>query len=253
MSNLNTKAIKTWCPGCGNYALELSFKNAISELQKDKLLKLSDIVILTGIGCHGKMADYLDLNSFYSLHGRTLPVATGIKIANSNLIPIAFSGDGDCYGEGLAHLIFSAKRNSNITVLVHDNRVYGLTTGQFTPVSEKGYEGKSTPHGSVEEPFNPLDLMLASNATFIARGYVGKPEHLKNLIKQAIQHQGFGFVEILQPCVAFHNDYEELNKRVYEMKNVDVKKIREWDYRDGGKIPIGVFQQKDAPIFEEQL
>ena len=259
--NLNTYAQKTWCPGCGNFGIENAFKKALIELEKEGL-NLKKIVIITGIGCHGKIADYLNLNSFYSLHGRTIPVATGIKLANKNLIPICFAGDGDIYSEGLEHLIFAAKRNSNIKVFVHNNRVFSLTTGQFTPTSPKGFISKSSPKGSVEKPINPIELMIACDASFVARGYVGQIEHLKELMKKAIQNNGFSFIDILQPCIVYFNTYEIYNKFVYQLEKENhnftnyelaLKKAREWDYQNAGRIPIGVFYQSLRPTFEENV
>jgi 2-oxoglutarate ferredoxin oxidoreductase subunit beta len=259
--SLSTYAQKTWCPGCGNFAIENAFKNALTELEKEGL-NLKNIVIITGIGCHGKIADYLNLNSFYSLHGRTIPVATGIKLAKRNLIPICFAGDGDIYSEGLEHLIFAAKRNSNIKVFVHNNRVFSLTTGQFTPTSPKGFISKSSPKGNVEKPLNPIELMITCNAGFVARGYVGQIEHLKDLMKKAIQFNGFSFIDILQPCVVYFNTYEIYNKNVYQLEKENhdftnyemaLKKAREWDYQNTGRIPIGIFYQSLRPVFEENV
>lgn len=263
IEDFKTYAKNTWCPGCGNFGIESAAKQAFIELINKGKLKKENIVILSGIGCHAKISDYINVNSFYSLHGRVTAPATGIKIGNPALSVVGFAGDGDAYGEGLAHLIFAAKRNSDITMIIHDNRTYALTTGQFTPTSPKGFPGKSTPEGSFEEPFNPLELMLASGATFIARSFAGNSKHLKEIIKQAILHKGFSFVEALQPCVAFYNTSEFYRKRVYELKkhnssdrNSAIKKIREWDYindEKAKKIPIGVFYKIKKPVFEENL
>ncbi len=263
IEDFKTYTKNTWCPGCGNFGIELTAKQAFIELIDKGKLKKENIVILSGIGCHAKMSDYINVNSFYSLHGRVTAPATGIKIGNPALSVVGFAGDGDAYGEGLAHLIFAAKRNSDITMIIHDNRTYALTTGQFTPTSPKGFPGKSTPEGSFEEPFNPLELMIASGATFIARSYTGNPKHLKEVIKQAILHKGFSFVEVLQPCVAFYNTFELYRQKVYELKKHNasdrknaVKKIREWDYindEKAKKIPVGVFYKIKKPVFEDNL
>ena len=262
--DLNTNCQNTWCPGCGNFGIEAALKETVADLVNEGKYELRQFVFLAGIGCHGKIMDYLKANTFYSLHGRVLPPATGIKIAYPNSVVIGSAGDGDAYGEGIAHLIFAAKRNVNVTFLVHDNRIYALTTGQFTPTSPFGFPGRSTPQGSVEKPFNPLELMLVSGATFIARGYVAKKEHLKNLIKEAIAHKGFSFIDILQPCFTYFNLYEEYNKRIYELegdhdvKSFDaaLKKVREWGYdkiKEDTKIPIGVFYKVERPTFDEEL
>lgn len=257
MFNINIQ--NTWCPGCGNFGILETFKKAVIDLEK-KGTKRENIVFTAGIGCHAKIFDYLNLNSFYGLHGRAVATAEGIKLANPNLKVVIFSGDGDSYNEGISHLIHAAKRNIDITVIIHDNRIFALTTGQFTATSPKGLKGKSTPNGSIEEPFNPLELMLASGATFIARGYSAKTEHLKNLIVRAIEHKGFSFIEVLQPCISLFNNYQFYQKRIYETneKNLDskesaMKKIQEWDYKNGEnkKIPIGVIYQIQKPSYDE--
>ncbi|TAM43107.1 2-oxoacid:ferredoxin oxidoreductase subunit beta, partial [bacterium] len=167
--NLGTSAPNTWCPGCGNFAILSAVKAVLGELNAEGL-PLENIVLVSGIGCHGKIVDYINLNSFYSLHGRATPAAEGIKLADPKTKVIVFSGDGDAYGEGIEHLIFAAKRNIDITMIIHNNRVYGLTTGQYTPTSPLGFKGRSTPAGTLERPLNPLEVMLASGATFIGRG-----------------------------------------------------------------------------------
>jgi len=258
--NLNTKTKNTWCPGCSNFAILNSFKMAVKELIKYGVPK-QNFVLISGIGCSSKIIDYIDLNSLSCLHGRPVVSATGIKLSNPDLKPIVFAGDGGTYNEGIAHLIHAAKRNSDITVLIHDNRNFALTTSQFTATSPKGFKGGSSPKGSVEAPFDPLELMLSSNASFIARGYAFKMDHLKDLIKKAIKHKGFSFVEILQPCVSFYNSAKDYNKRVYKMKKGDLKskekalkKINEWDYNNkNSKIPLGIFYKTKKPVFENQV
>jgi 2-oxoglutarate/2-oxoacid ferredoxin oxidoreductase subunit beta len=253
---LATYSKNTWCPGCGNFSIFNAMRSVLAELDDDGIA-IDDIVLVSGIGCHAKIVDYLTVNSFYSIHGRTLPVATGIKLSNPDLKVICFSGDGDCLAEGLDHLIFAAKRNIDLTLILHNNRVYGLTTGQYTPTSPKGFKGKSTPLGTEEYPINPLELMLASGATFIARGYSHGIDLLKRLFKDAIMHKGFSFVDVLQVCVSYFNMYEAYNKRVYEVKNNDsgnfeeaLKIIRSWTYNGGeSPIPLGKFYDIEAPQF----
>ena len=159
MDDLTTYAENTWCPGCGNFGIFNAFKKAVRKLEVNGVGK-EKIIISAGIGCHAKIFDYLNLSGLYSLHGRSMATVQGIKLANPDLKVVAFAGDGDAIGEGIAHMIFAAKRNADITVIVHDNGVYGLTTGQYTPTSEKGFRGRSTPRGNIEEPLNPLTLML---------------------------------------------------------------------------------------------
>ena len=256
--DFSTYAQNTWCPGCGNFGILTALKQAISSLVKKGVPK-ENIVVVAGIGCASKIIDYLNLNSFSSLHGRPIVSAEGIKIGNPDLKVIVCAGDGGIYNEGISHLIHAAKRNSDITVLIHDNRNFALTTSQFTATSPEGFKGKSTPKGSVEKPFNPLKLALAAKATFIARGYSAKVDHLKDLIIKGVQHQGFSFIEILQPCVSFFNTYQFYNEKVYELKedNLDseseaLRKIEEWDYnKENVKIPIGIFYRTQRSTFEK--
>lgn len=258
---LGTYAQNTWCPGCGNFGILNTIKKVLPQLQEDGL-DLSNVVLVSGIGCHAKIVDYVNANSFYSIHGRVPPPMTGIKLANPNLTVIGHAGDGDAYGEGIEHLIFSAKRNLDITFIVHNNRVYGLTTGQFTPTSPPGFKGRSTPEGSPEEPLNPIELMLSAGATFVARGYTRKMKHLQSLIKAAVSHKGFSFIDVLQPCFTFFDTYDYYNKRVYEFtqqdhdvsdRNAAFVKAGEWAYKEGEQIPIGIFYQVIKPTYEEKL
>ncbi len=262
--NLNTYAKNTWCPGCGNFGIEASAKQVFNDLINEGKIKRENLVILAGIGCHAKIIDYMNVNSFYSLHGRVPSPAEGIKMANPELTVVGFAGDGDAYGEGISHLIFAAKRNNDITMIIHNNRIYALTTGQFTPTSPKGFPGKSTPQGSLEEPFNPLELLLTAGATFVARSYTGDPNHLKKTMKQAILHKGFSFINVLQPCKTFYDTFEFYGKRVYDLqekkhqpsdREMALKRIREWNYTNGEnqKIPIGVFYDIKKPTYEEEL
>ena len=219
MDSLATYAENTWCPGCGNFGILKAFKKAVNRLEGDGLNR-RDLVIVAGIGQHGKIFDYLALSGFYSLHGRSVATAQGMKLGNPRLKVVVFAGDGDAYGEGIAHLLFAAKRNADITVVVHNNGTYGLTTGQATPTSVKGFRGPSTPTGTVEEPFNPLVLTLAAGATFVARGYSMKLDHLADLFVRAVRHEGFALVDVLQPCVTFNNTYELYNNLVAELDAV---------------------------------
>ncbi|MFZ3111751.1 thiamine pyrophosphate-dependent enzyme [Methanothrix sp.] len=256
--DLSTTARNTWCPGCGNFSILNAMRSVLARMDEEGF-PVENTVLVSGIGCHGKIVDYLDVNSFYSIHGRTIPVATGIKLANPDLNVICFSGDGDSLAEGLDHLIFAAKRNIDITLILHDNRVYGLTTGQYTPTSPTGFRGKSTPDGSIERPLNPLDLMLSAGATFIARGYSHGIEQLQSLFKEAILHKGFSFVDVLQVCVSYFNMYESYNRRTYSVEGNDAASfdqarniIRRWSYDDSeSQIPLGKFYQIDAPRFDQ--
>lgn len=258
---LDTDAKITWCPGCGNFAILNAIKPVLLELNDEGILPLENVVLVSGIGCHAKIVDYIDINSFYSIHGRTIPVATGIKLANPKLTVICFAGDGDAYAEGLDHLIFAAKRNVNITTIIHNNRVYGLTTGQYTPTSPTNFKGKSTPFGLDVRPINPLDIAFTSGATFIARGYSHGIDLLKDIFKKAVLHQGFSFVDVLQVCVSFFNMYQYYNQNTYRLEEHDpedhdaaYEKIIEWDYNSNDcatpHIPLGIFYREDSKTFE---
>jgi 2-oxoglutarate/2-oxoacid ferredoxin oxidoreductase subunit beta len=272
---MNTKELDPnhwiqWCPGCGNFGILPSLKNAIVKLG----INPKDIVIVSGIGCSSKFPHYVKTYGFESIHGRGLPAASGIKLSNPNLTVIAVGGDGDGYGIGLNHFIQSVRRNINITYLVHNNLIYGLTKGQTSPTSEKGFKSKSTPHGVIEYPINPLTLALSANGTFISRGYAGNPEHLTGLIVEAIKHKGFSLVDIFQPCISWNkiNSYEFFNNRLYNLndnaeyniqdKNRAFVKAQEW----GEKIPYGIFyfeqrstygdelpQNKDTPVCKQPI
>jgi 2-oxoglutarate ferredoxin oxidoreductase subunit beta len=210
--------------------------------------------LTAGIGCHGKILDYLKLSGFYSLHGRALATAQGIKLANPDLKVVAFVGDGDALGEGIAHLIFAAKRNAGIAVIVHDNGVYGLTTGQYTPTSKKGFKGPSTPQGSVEEPLNPVTLMLEAGATFVARGYSGRIDHLAGLIAQAVEHEGFSFIDVLQPCVSYNDTYREYNKTVALLEAPYAsREAASQAVRTAAGMPIGVFFRQEKPAYHREI
>lgn len=244
-----------WCPGCGNYAILKTFKDAMVELG----LEPHQITIVSGIGQAGKFPHYTRCNTFNGLHGRTLPVATGIKLANHEMLVIAVTGDGDCYGEGGNHLIHAIRRNVNVKLFVHDNQIYGLTKGQPSPTTMEGVVTKNQPFGVMSEQMNPIALAVALDCSFVARGFAGDMEHLKNLMKSAIQHKGFSLIDILQPCVTFNkiNTYDWYRQRVYHIEEeydtedrVEAfKKALEW----GDKIPIGIIYKNNRPILEERI
>ena len=259
LKDLNTQAKNTWCPGCGNFAILNSLKALLNALSEEGFPP-EKVVLVSGVGCHAKIVDYVNVNSFYAIHGRVTPVAEGIKLANPDLKVIGFAGDGDTYGEGLEHLIFAAKRNIDITMIIHNNRVYGLTTGQCAPTSPLGFKGRSTPKGTKEFPLNPLELLLASGATFIARGYSHGMELLKKIFKEAVRHKGFSLVDVLQVCVTFFNMYEQYSKTVYELKDHHgenraeaLSKIREWDYNADSPIALGMFYHQARPVLGEKF
>jgi 2-oxoglutarate ferredoxin oxidoreductase subunit beta len=253
LDELKTYAENTWCKGCGNFGILNAFKKAVRSLEESGITA-EQIIISAGIGCHAKIFDYLNLSGLYSLHGRSMATIQGIKLANPDLKVVAFTGDGDAFGEGLAHMLFAAKRNADITVIVHDNAVYGLTTGQFTPTSQKGFKGRSTPFGSVEEPINPLALLLEAGATFVARGYSGKIENLADSIRRGIEHNGFSFIEVLQPCISFNDTYKLYNSIVELIESEPTSFSEALDLtRQNEKLPLGVIYDIDKPPFHEEL
>ncbi len=249
MSNLDVGAPNTWCPGCGNFAIEMTTKKLVEKIGKEK------VAITAGIGCHAKIIDYVNVSSFYGLHGRPVPVAEGIKLANPDLNVLAFSGDGDSLNEGISHLIHAAKRNSDITVVLHQNRNFALTVNQFTASSPKGFISNSSPTGNPEEPLNTLKLVNSAGATFIARSFTGDPKHLQETMERAVEHKGFSFIEVLQPCTAWFNPSKDYRERTYKMKRLPASaenRIKEWNYDGEGKIALGVFKREERPVFEKE-
>ncbi len=251
--DLDTGAENTWCTGCGNFGILAAVKKAVKKLEENGLSK-ENLVISTGIGCHGKIFDYLNLSGIYSLHGREVASAEGIKLGNPKLKVVAFGGDGDCYGEGLAHLLFAAKRNMDITVIVHNNGAYALTTGQASPTSPKGFKGPATPKGSVERPIEPLTLLLSAGATFVARGYAGRVDHLSKLIVEGVKHPGFAHIDVLQPSVVFTDYYDEYNELVKKLEEPEetISKAMQLAIKTD-VLPIGIFYREEAPVYHEEL
>lgn len=252
----DTPATNTWCPGCGNFAILMTVKQALAELEFPR----EDVVAVTGIGCHGKLTDYINVNGIHTIHGRVLPVATGIKVANPNLTVIGFAGDGDAFNIGMGHFPHAARRNVNLTYVVHDNLIYGLTTGQTSPTSKQGFVTKTTPRGELGIAINPLTQALTSHASFVSRIFAGEPKHMKKVLTKAIEHDGFALVDVLQPCVTFNhvNTYQFYKERVYKLEDEDhdssnwelaYTRSEEW----GEQIPIGVFYREDRPVYEKNF
>jgi 2-oxoglutarate ferredoxin oxidoreductase subunit beta len=244
-----------WCPGCGNFSILAAVKKALVELN----LPPQKICFVSGIGQAPKLPHYTKGNVFNGLHGRTLPAAAGIKLANHELTVISIDGDGGAYGEGTNHLLAAMRRNIDMTYLVHNNQVYGLTKGQASPTSDIGTVTKTTPFGAIE-PLNPLLLAMASDISLVARGFSGDPDHLTGLIKAAIQHKGFALVDILQNCPSFNktNTFAWYKKRVYKVeaegynptdKAAAFIKAAEW----GDRIPIGIIFKQNRPLYEDSL
>jgi 2-oxoglutarate ferredoxin oxidoreductase subunit beta len=245
-----------WCPGCGNFGILMAVKKALVKLGKLP----HEVLIVSGIGQSGKLPHYLKCNTFNSLHGRTIPPATGAKAANSELTVLAVGGDGDTYGEGGNHFIHGIRRNPDITMIVHNNQIYGLTKGQASPTSDLGMKTKVQYHGVFETPLNPLALAISLDCGFVSRSFSGDVTHLTNLIVRAIKHKGFSLVDVLQPCVTFNklNTFKWYKERVYKLSDSDYspdnrmvafEKSLEW----GQRIPIGVFYKRKGPSFEDNL
>ncbi len=260
-TDINTPIIPTWCPGCYNFQILAGVKSVIGEeIKKGK--EKEDFAIVSGIGCHAKIFDYINLNGINTLHGRVLPTCLGMKIGNPNLNVIGFSGDGDAYAEGMEHLIHAARYNSDFKYFVHNNQVFALTGGQPTPTTERGFIDKTTPLGVKLHPINPIRIMLASGCGFVARVFA-KKEEVEYVLKEALKHKGFAFIEVIQPSVIFHQDKEymqkfySLEKMGHDKTNFESawKKAGEFDYDvpHTEKIPTGIFYQKEKPIFEEQF
>jgi 2-oxoglutarate ferredoxin oxidoreductase subunit beta len=252
LKDYENKVPIAWCPGCGNFAIFNALKQALVELEKQP----HQILLVSGIGQAPKLPHYMRCNAFNGLHGRSLPVATAAKIVNHELTVIVIGGDGDCYAEGGNHLIHTIRRNPDITLLVHNNQVYGLTRGQASPTCELGFTTKVQTHGVVLPPLNTLTMAISQEASFVGRGYAGEDNHLKELIKEAVLHPGFALIDILQPCVSFDHkhSYSWYQERVYKLgqeynpqdKITAFKKAEEW----GDKIPLGILYTKQRPTFE---
>ncbi len=246
----------TWCPGCGNFGIWQALKNVTANLS----LKPEEVVAVFDIGCNSNMTNWSPVTVFESLHGRTLPVAAGLKIAQPTLTVLAVAGDGGCYGEGGNHLLHAAKRNLDLTLFVHDNQIYALTAGQTSPTSGHGFKTKSTPQGAIDLSFNPLAVALSAGASFVARGFAGDLPHLTSLMAAAINHKGFAMVDILQPCVTFNplNTFDWFRQRVYDLdkegykpdnKLAALEKAMEWPKNgEDNKIPLGIFYKEEREV-----
>jgi 2-oxoglutarate ferredoxin oxidoreductase subunit beta len=245
-----------WCPGCGNFGILKAMKAALASLD----LPPEQVLIVSGIGQASKTPHFLKCNAFHGLHGRALPVATGAKLANHDLKILVNMGDGDCYGEGGNHFLHAVRRNIDLTLLVHNNKVYGLTRGQASPTSDFGMVTKAQPRGVASESFNPLMVALALRASFVARGFSGNIEQLSQLIQEGFKHKGLSLIDILQPCVSFNhvNTHKWYADRVYDLEQEGysptdhmeaMAKAQQW----GDRIPIGIVYKEERPSFVEQL
>ncbi|MHC4396374.1 MAG: thiamine pyrophosphate-dependent enzyme [Planctomycetota bacterium] len=241
-----------WCPGCGNFPILKILKQALAELEIDP----TNLVLVSGIGQAAKIPHYFRTNVFNGLHGRALPPATAIKAANPALTVLAESGDGDMYGEGGNHFLHTIRRNPDITNIVHNNMVYGLTKGQASPTSQKGFKTLVQVNGVFLEPFNPLAVAIALDASFVARAFAGHVEQTTEILKGAIAHKGYALVDIFQPCVSFNklNTHQWFNENTYYLqghnsydRNLAFEKALE-----SGKLPLGIFYINPQKITFEQ-
>ncbi len=255
LETLQSPIKPTWCPGCGNYGLFKALKDALVELE----LEEENVLLVYDVGCSGNMADFLRINGIHSLHGRTIPNAIGAKLANPELKVIVIAGDGGTYGEGVNHFLSACRGNHNITMIIHNNYLYSLTTGQASPTTPHGTRTKSTPEGLIEYPFNPLVMALEAHATFVSRGYVGRLPHLKEVLKSAIMHRGVSLVDVLQPCVTFNKSmsYDYFNKLVEEIRadhDITDKQQALELAKQTAKYNIGIFYKDDkTPAYHEQI
>jgi len=248
------KADPDWCPGCGDFGVLNALKTAVAELG----LLPHEVLTISGIGCSSNLPGYINTYGMHTLHGRALAVATGAQLGNHRLKVVVTGGDGDGFGIGGNHFVHVMRRNVDLTYLVMDNQIYGLTTGQVSPTSRKGMKTKSTPFGSVENQINPIPLAIAGGATYVARGFTGQIRHLTELIKGGIQHRGFSLIDTFSPCVTFNKDnthdfFKERTKKLEDLGHdptdfhAALDRAREWDET----IPIGLFYKRDAPALDE--
>ncbi len=246
----------TWCPGCGNWGIGVAIKSALVQMG----LSPSSVFVSFGIGCSGNMNDFLNAYASHGLHGRALPVAIGFKLSNHKMQTIVVAGDGDFYGEGGNHFLHGCRGNHDITAIIHDNSVYGLTTGQVAPTAAKGYKSKSTPTGIIETPVNPLSFAITQGATFVAQAFAGNAPHMIETMKHAFEHKGFSIVNILQPCVTFNkiNTYPYYMQKSYKLgadyqpnnKVAALGKALEFHEE---KFPLGILFKEDRPAYHEHL
>jgi len=244
-----------WCPGCGDFSVLAALQAALYELG----LQPHEVCVISGIGCSSNLPGFINTYGMHTLHGRSLVVGTGVKLANHKLKVICVGGDGDGYGIGCNHFIHVMRRNIDLTYIVMDNQIYGLTTGQVSPTSVKGMKTKSTPHGNVENPINPIPLAMVGGATYVARGFSGKQKHLVDLFKGAINHRGFALVDVFSPCVTYNKDntYQWFTPRVKALEDqkhdpTNFQAAMDKGFMWGEEIPIGLFWKRtDLPALED--
>ncbi|MFB6217320.1 MAG: thiamine pyrophosphate-dependent enzyme [Candidatus Aenigmatarchaeota archaeon] len=259
-----TGAESTWCPGCPNFMVLEGVKRALKEEVENNDTEHEDISMVTGIGCHGKMFDYLDVGGVYSLHGRVLPTCLGMKIGNPNLTVLGFGGDGDTYSEGVSHFVHASRYNVDMTMIVHNNQVFALTTGQATPTSEKGFQSNAQPFGQANQPLNPLEMAITTGASFVARVYPKHLDHYVEVLREAVEHDGYALVDVAFPCLVYHNTTDFIEENMYKLEESDhdptdrqqaLEKAREWDYNleQDERVPVGVLYRENKETFSEKI
>ncbi|MCA9803601.1 MAG: 2-oxoacid:ferredoxin oxidoreductase subunit beta [Cyanobacteria bacterium HKST-UBA02] len=244
-----------WCPGCGDFGVLKSVQEAAGKLG----VKPENLMVVSGIGCSSNLPGFIHAYGVHSLHGRSVPVATGAHLANTDMKTVITGGDGDGYGIGLGHLIHAMRRNLDVTYVVMDNQIYGLTTGQASPTTTKGHKTKSTPAGNIESPLNPLALAITAGATYVARGFSGEQKHLADTIAGGIAHKGFALIDVFSPCVTYNkiNTYPWFKERVYKLEDngwdptADYYKSLEKSFEWGDKIPLGVIYKHEMDTYED--
>lgn len=241
----------TWCPGCGDFGVLASLYQALARMEADP----TQTVIVSGIGCSSRLPFFVQTYGFQTAHGRVLPVAMGVKVANPKLNVIAVGGDGDGFSIGGGHLVHAVRRNPNIAYVVMDNEIYGLTKGQTSPTSPRGVKTKSTPYGSPDAAINPMAWVLASGVSFAARTFSGDPKMTTEIIIAAIQHPGFGFVQVMSPCPTFNNTFDEWRGKIVKLPEDhdpgDRLQAMHHAFRDDA-IPVGLFYKETRPTMDEQ-
>jgi 2-oxoglutarate ferredoxin oxidoreductase subunit beta len=252
MADFKGRVEPDWCPGCGDYGVLAAVQKALVELQ----IPQHEVATISGIGCSSNFPGFIETYGMHTLHGRSLPVATGVKMANHALTVLVTGGDGDGFGIGCGHFVHAMRRNVDLTYLVMDNQIYGLTTGQTSPTSRLAMKTKTTPFGNVERPVNPVALALAAGATYVARGFSADQKHLTELIKNAIEHKGFSFIDIFSPCVTYNHDntVQWFRPRVKRLEDNAAYDASDWNAAMeqsqiwGEEIPIGkFFERTDVP------
>jgi len=254
LTEFRSKVAPDWCPGCGDFGVLSGLQKAVAAIG----IEPKDLMVVSGIGCSSNLPGFIRCYGMHTLHGRGMAVAQGVKLGNPDLTVVATGGDGDGFGIGVGHFIHAMRRNINMTYIVMNNQIYGLTTGQASPTSHHMHKTKSTPAGNLEIPFKPEGMALMAGASFVARGFSGEGPQLAKIIEAAIRHKGFSVVVVQSPCVTYNklNTYAWFRERVYKLEDeghdinnfeLAIKKSLEWENR----IPMGIFYQSERPTYEE--